>query len=1128
MYVHRSNRIERLVDVLAEVVSDPLPDPFEAERIAVQGRGMERWLSMQLARRFGVWANPDFPFPRHLVQRQLGVVLGEETLDPAFEPQALRWSIAARLPALLQRDEFKPLRLYLDADKSPYRLIELAERIAFLFDQYVVYRPELVSSWERGAESYWQAELWRALTAGGRPRHFAACAVAFQEALRRRAPLPELPKRLSLFGLSTLAPLYLQILKALSPHCEVHLFVLSPSREFWAQIRSRREALRSLPPARAEDDLEEALRQEAGNPLLASLGRLGREFQEVLEANVDYREDEADLYVEPEAATMLGVIQADMLALRYRGARSLEAPPRIVDDHSIAVHACHNAMREVEVLHDQLRHLLESDETLEPRDIIVMSPAIDEYAPLIDAVFGGDDEAQRIPYRIADRRVQVTDEVVHAFMAALAAMGSRLTASQVVDLLELDPVRERFGISPPELEDIRGWIKDSGIRWGIDARHRRSCDQPEIDANTWRFGLDRLFLGYAMAGEGRRLYAGVLPFDDIEGTAAVALGALAQFCDVLFTWHRELERPRGLEQWRLDLERMLEETISAFGARAYQHQEIRTVLAELAQHARSTGFDVEIDLDTMRHCLDGALDEHAPGRNFLGGGVTFCALVPMRTVPFEVVCLLGMNDETFPRAQRSLGFDLMARKPRPGDRSARDDDRYLFLEALLSARRRLIITYVGQSVHDHSERPPSVVVSELLDTVDESFRVPATDDPPAKARRTAGQQNQLNLFEGVSAGDPVSRASAHLVVKHPLQGFSPRYFRSPRAPGLISYSRRHHAAALALTSGHGAIDAPFVAAPLPAGVDEKRAVTVDELVRFFENPARAFLQKRLALSLGGDLEILADREPIELNDLERWKVGDELVRAILRGEDLSVLRPLAAASGQLPPGKLGVCELHDVEAIADAIAAATRRLRSGDALPALEIDTEVDGTRLTGFIRDRWPAGYSQYQYSRIGRRRELGVWLRHLLVNLVAPVGESRDSYLVGRGENEAATVHFTPVDRPAEVLGTLVQLYRFGLTCPLPLFDGASRVYAETIVKQGGQAGRTTAIEKATGEYDGGEYRRGDCEDAYVEQAFRGRRPVSEDDAPAGTVAGIAARFSEVALAVYLPFLQHREVSQ
>ena len=580
MHVHRSNRAEALVEILAEVVDRPLADPTAAECIVVQGRGMERWVAMELARRLGVWANPDFPFPRRLILRTLGDLLGVDASAPSpFEPQVMMWSVAGLLGRLLEHPEFVSIRTYLAGDDRGIRRVQLAERIARTFDQYVIYRPEIIRAWERGADTHWQARLWRALVERHGAVHTAAYAQTFLDRLSRPAPpLVKTPQRIAIFGVSTLAPLYLKMLAALAHHVELHLFLLSPSAEYWADIRSRRQVLRTLARQRAAPDaVEEALHLGEGNPLLASLGRIGRDFQLVLEANVDYRESERDLYADPGTATMLATVQSDMLALRHRRSGNSAAPPLPLDpgDASITFHACHAPMREVEVVHDQLLALFEQDHSLEPRDVVVMSPNIDTYAPFIDAVFGGAaEQLPRIPYRIADRAVRATDDVVDAFLMLLETVRGRMPASAVLDLLGLAPVGERFGLVPDDLDVVRHWIQESGIRWGVDAAHREQTGQPRLAHNTWRFGLDRLLLGYAMPGENRRLYGGVLPYDDVEGTTAEVLGRFVEFCEALFAFQQSLQAARTLDAWRDDLGRLLDTMVASTNQTAYQHRHI--------------------------------------------------------------------------------------------------------------------------------------------------------------------------------------------------------------------------------------------------------------------------------------------------------------------------------------------------------------------------------------------------------------------------------------------------------------------------------------------------------------------------------------------------------------------------
>jgi exodeoxyribonuclease V gamma subunit len=1080
MIVHRSNRIEALVDALAEVVARPLADPFAPEWIAVQGRGMERWLSMELARRLGIWANPAFPFPRAVIQRVSDGVLGvpAENATPVFDPDTLVWAIAAALPDCLSRAAFAPVRAYLGDDPSHGKCLSLAARIAELFDQYAVYRPDLVLAWEGGAERDWQAELWRALVRTHGAGHAAARARALLAALAAGRPVGEsVPRRISLFGLSTLPPLYVRVLAVLPAAVELHLFQLSPSREYWGELRSRRASIRALVRGAGETAAAE------GHPLLAALGGVGREFQQVLEENADYQDAVADRYVDPGTGCMLAALQSDILALRMRGdGPEQEGQLPLIDrDHSIAVHVCHGPMREVEVLHDQLVALFEGDATLEPQHVIVMTPSIDAFAPVIEAVFGGIGRPS-IPFRIADRSARARHTVVDAFVRTLELMRSRLPASAVVDLLSLDPVRMRFDIAADQLPQVRRWVVEAGIRWGADGSQRGEHGQPECDDNTWRFGLDRLLLGYAIpAGP---LFEGVAPVDSCEGSDAALLGRFGEFCDVLSRGRSALRDPRTPVAWRDTLRALLAALIIETPANAFEHLRIGAALDRLADRAARAGFAAAIGLDAVRPLLERELARDVSPHGFLSGAVTFCELVPMRSIPFRVVCLLGLDDGAFPRIRRPLAFDRMATRPLPGDRSAREDDCYLFLEALLAARDHLLITYVGQSISDDAPLPASVVVDELLDVVDQSFVDPA-------------------------GGRPRDR----IVHRHPLQPFSPRYFGAD--PALFSYATTHYAGAVALV-GEPVDPPPWLAEPLPPVAIE--AADIDDLVRFFDNPTRWFLQQRLGVYLGRDAELLEDREPIELDALDRWQIGDALLRGALTDGvlDLAATWPVERASGRLPLGMPGRDAFDEIAPIADALARAAAQFRAGERLDPERIDVAVDDTRVTGVLRDLWPGGQIAAQYSRVEGRYELRLWIRHLA--RAAAGGRRASSLLIGRGRKDdgPAQIRFRPVDDPLANLRTLLHLFRAGHHAPLPFFAGASRAFVDALRGTGGGAER--ALDAAHKAFAASDHGRGDSNDPYVAEIYPNGLPLV-------ALAAREYKFADVADAVLTPLLVHRE---
>ncbi|MBV1862785.1 MAG: exodeoxyribonuclease V subunit gamma [Nannocystaceae bacterium] len=638
MRLHRSNRVERLLDALTTVVEPPLRDPLQPECIVVSSRGMNTWLSMQLSERLGVWAGGQFPFPRRFVDDLFAKVAPQ---GPAWtDPQQLLWPILAELPGLLRTPPFIELRRFVERDDTGRHLFQLAHRIAHVFDQYPVFRPEMVLGWDAGAEDHWQAVLWRVINDRLDGQHVAASAQDFIDALEDTPPAG-LPARVSLFGVTTLPPFYVHVLQALDKVVPVHLFVVSPSQEYWAELRRHGmtpEVLDAVPP------------------LLVSLGAVGREFQGVLEL-VDYQEGEESLYVDPGQESTLAALQSRMLHLQGLQTQRHKPAPT---DRSVTLHACHSPMREVEVLHDHLLAMLADDPTLQPRDIAVLLTDVETYAPLVEAVFERDDDDPAfIPFCVADRSVRAENPLVDAFIRILAMVGGRVTASEVLDLLALEPVQARFGIAADELDRIASWVEGAKIRWGIDADHRGKHGQPKLSENTWRFGLHRLFLGVAMRGDGLEMFADVLPFDEIEGASSELLGRFGQFCEALFAAILGLEAARPVHEWQGDLEEMLQSLLvdpsaSSQPSALWDPQPLRGALDAITKDALAARFDDDLGLEAILELVETRLESDAPPRGFLAKGVTFCAMLPMRSVPFRVVCMLGLSDGAFPRGGRTM------------------------------------------------------------------------------------------------------------------------------------------------------------------------------------------------------------------------------------------------------------------------------------------------------------------------------------------------------------------------------------------------------------------------------------------------------------------------------------------
>ncbi|MDB4976232.1 MAG: helicase/exodeoxyribonuclease gamma subunit [Myxococcaceae bacterium] len=1031
LLVHRSNRLELLSASLADVVRSPLSDPFARECIVVQGPGMERWLAASLARELGVWGNPWFPFPRALIELFLESAdePSEQATAARFDAQSLVWQIAGQLPGLLGDPAFGEVASYLEGDRDRERLLDLSRRLAECFDQYVIYRPELVLAWEAGADAHFQAKLFRALLAQKPAAHLAQRMRRFERALAsgrlhlagHTAAEQRLPERISLFGISTLPPAFLGMLTQLSQQLDVHVFLLTPSREYWGDL-DRSVATRS--------DL---------HGFLAQLGKISREFIDLLEKQ-PYLEPDAELFETPAPRSMLRALQADLVELTARARRGegVERPLAVLEhDDSIQIHVCHSMVRELEVLRDQLRGRFERDSTLEPRDVIVFTPDIERYAPAIEAVFaeGTERDSYSIPFRIADRRAVRASEIAEAFFALLELLQSRLSLSDVLDFLHRECVRMRFGIAEAELDRIQHWLVSAGARWASDAEHRESFGQPRFVENSLRFALDRLLVGYAACdGEQRELFD-VLPLSDAEGQSALLLGKLARFLETLFSWVQRLGQPQAPSAYTASLGALLGAMLSDEDELAIEHHALRTALADLGSEAEQAGFSEPVGLVSVQKLLELRIDRGRANLGFLAGGVTFCEPVPMRAIPFRVVCLLGMDDESFPRSSARPSFDLMAAQPRLGDRSLRDDDRQLFLEALLSARDALHISYVGKSAQDGGERPASVLVDQLLRLCDQHFVFAAPD---------------ATLSLGLEGS--VSKAITH---EHALHRFDARYFQRTKSLAMVSYDASAEAAARSLLSPKQPAQS-FARAPLPRR-EEPGELSLDALARFFRRPQETFLKERLKIFLPRELDDVSDREPIAFDHLERFRLADDLLRQ--QGTHAPEERArLLRKAGRLAPGSVGVAQLERLETMVQGVMEAAP---PGIVLADRKLSLQLDEVRLSGVLQGLEQQARVERSVGVLHVKRRLSAWISHLA--LCASGSEPRLTRLVGREEKK--NVMFVPISEEAARahLSDLVRLYQVGLCMPLPLFHDAAECYVTARAKDESE---TSALARARAE--------------------------------------------------------------
>lgn len=1109
--LHTSNRLETLVERLAEVIQTPLRSPLQPELVMVQSQGMARWLKLELAGRMGVCANYSFPFPKVFCAEVLAAnaagaptssrlgttenpaspVVARDVLsrlevgaptEPVLDREVMLWEIMRFLPEMLPQPEFGALRHYLSDRADTRKRFQLAAQIANLFDQYLVFRPELVLAWDAGhpgsadnLDEIWQAALWRRLHQEKPRPHPAGLLKEFGEKAARPGFEPlAAPKRVSVFGISALPPSYLQIFCALGAHVDLHLFLLQPSREYWGQIVNARESERILKAMKKGDAAAGQLHLEPGNRLLASLGPLGRDFLNLVLETADWDED--SVFPDPPETNLLQAIQADIFHLRDRGRDECPRLPVTADDSSLRVHSCHSPLREVEVLYDHLLDWFERDPALTPRDVLVMTPDIEAYAPFIQAVFDSPEETgKRIPFSVADRGIRSSSQVVQAFLGLLDLAATRLEATNVLRILEAEPVRAKFGLAEADLDIIRDWTRKTGIRWGQDARQREGLGLPGLGENTWEQGMRRLFAGYAMAGKGEQMFGDVLPFDDVEGSRAEVLGRLAEYLKRLFDLVAQLKERRPIGQWEEVLLGALDNFFEPGETEVSNLLLIRSTLRGLAGKAAEAGCVEPVELAVVLESLDQTLADDRFGSGFITGGVTFCALKPMRSIPFKVICLIGMNDGAFPRADRHLSFDLMAQKPRLGDRSLRDDDRYLFLETLLSARERLHISYVGQSIRDNSEAPPSVLVSELLDYIAQACELPGADI-----------------------------LKRHVVVRHRLQAFSPAYFTGADAR-LFSYSAENCRASHCGQAAR-ATPSPFLDAPLNEPEADYRNVDAADLAEFFCNPARWLVTRRLGLRLEEQDDALEEVEPFEVGALDGYAIRQELLDKELRGIGVKDALRLMKASGRLPLGEAGAAHFRGLQSDVQSFLAQVRPYLGAGYVEPARVDLVLGEFRLAGEIRRLTARGSLHYRCANIKARDLLRLWIQHVVLNAAHPGQPGCGAVLVGRDRVLAAP----PLARAPKLLAGLLEFYWKGLTRPLKFFPQTALAYTEAAVARATGKSKQDPVTVAQRKWNGDPFTEapGECEDHYFDLCFRNRDPLDEE-------------FDEVARAVFEPLL-------
>ncbi|CAN5827541.1 exodeoxyribonuclease V subunit gamma [soil metagenome] len=1054
LLTHIASHPDVLVSRLCDELVEPPEDPFASDIVCVPTRGIERWLTQSIASELadrgigdGICANVQFPSPRRLVASVVASVPGLAEVATAWEGTSFTYRVLSTIDTNLGQPWMRLLARHLassDGDAHPRRLAA-AVKLAGLFGRYSRYRPEMIRAWASGedvgadgsllAESHrWQAELWRSLRAEiGSPSVPELGATMFDPVRRGEVDLG-LPTRLAVYGLTSADPLDLQVLEAVSHTRDVHLFVLHPSPALWKLTSGRMED--PINPDRVADPTSDL----AAHPFLSSWATESRELQLLLAAHGAT----GTPIPKPNRgqATILSRLQSDVEGnLPPSFDPELAAAVEAGEDRSVQIHVCHGVRRQVEVLRDAICHVLVADPTLEARDVVIMTPDLATFAPLLEAAFHrGDSSADGVPdlrVRIADRSPAATNPLVRFAASVLDIAGGRLEASVVGELVTRPVVQNRFGFDLAAAGDLMTLVDDSNISWGLDAAHREQWRAGALSDRTWRRGLDRVLTGVFYSDNPVRVVGDTAPLDGMEGQAAEVGGLLAQILDRLAAARRLFSEPLAMSEWASAVSTAVRMLAAPAWGEEWQWSQLDRLLAETFPMPVGDEPDPSVTLAEVRRAVSAWADDRPSPLHFRSGDVTVCTLAPMRSVPYRVMCLLGMEDDRFPRSSRNDGADLLVGHERPGDFDRGSQDRQLLMDAVMAAGDHLIVTYAGRDELTNAGFPPAVPIAELIDTLAEMVG-------PDTARRVE--------------------------TVHPLQSFSVANFtdRPETKRGVWGFDPAHLESALAVQARIGRPEPP---PPQWPEYPDSSVIDLADLISFLQDPVGQFVKVRLGFSVHGGAEAPDDTIPVDLDPLDRWAVTDRLLRGLWEGHALEQLVARERHGGAIPPGALGLNDVAEVTAAAlDLHRAACDHGIDPSSLRPLAGTVDVEGVSVEGTIEvDPVNGHLAVVTPSRIRAKQRLGLFVGLVFATALQP-DISWTALLLGRRPQgrQHLVVTMGPIESSegrsrqevaATMLAELVRLYHEGHRQPLPMPCETSYAFQSGLGKGRPQALRGAA---------------------------------------------------------------------
>jgi exodeoxyribonuclease V gamma subunit len=1030
-----SNDIEILFTELAgKIRQSPLP-PLQEEMIIVQSLGMRRWATLKLAKALGCAAGISLPFPGSFCHNLVGCIDNKNFHDEknsSFSRNILKWRILRHLDSI----DSEHIKAYLKNSDTLMKY-QLADKISNTFDDYQLYRPELLKIWEKGDISpdnlpheMWQMKLWKLLCDESEESDLSKKFRLLIDVLEAGEGDFSLPERISVFGINSIAPIFLELLKSLSKRCEVTIYVVSPS------ISAANE-----------------------NPLIESLCEQSKDFFSLLKSKTDLPENwsEANFNI-PQRDNLLHSIQNDIMCGKNPAFSDFEQYKYNCNDKSIVINSCHSIRREMEVLKDQLVNTFETFSDLKPFEVLVMVPDMEEYLPFIDAVFGiKKDGYPHIPYRVADRKLSSQISLAESFMRLVSLVEGRMTSREILDFLSTETVRLSAGIEEEDIPLITEWIKEANIRWGIDGKFKEdNFSLPDDDSNTWQTGLDRLIMGYATAEE--EIFDSMLPLNMFDSSSGKVLGKFVYFCNKIFSTVKEFKRKHTLSEWQNIFQNALDSLFRDENNTSHEFEIVYNALGDLGIAESASGLKEKIDIKTIKAHLTSIFADDGFGTDFISGNITFCAMKPMRTIPFRVIAVCGMNNSCFPRNDMRVAFDVQQYKTLQGDRNIRKDDRQLFLENVLAAKDKLIFSYIGQSQKDNSEQAASVCLLELLEYIDDASVIEKHDNNKGKVTE--------NIF-----------------TSHRLQPFSKVYYQSANK-NFFTYNKDYFKDSTEELNENfqSNIIKEIITIEEINQIESSVAVNLYELKKFWQNPSKYFLQNRLGLRIPDKHSLPEEDEYFFLDGLNRYKLGQDAINNYLNGVDLTGSIAQMKLTGQMPPaysGEASSCVLSS------EVKQFVQNFEEEERLPDISFSKRVGAHSVSGKIKNIFDFGSVVCIFSKLKPKHLMDAWIDYLALCLCEDIFDQNDFELRIFTADSKIKFAGLSTSEAKKHLTELIKIYSFGAQKYVPFFNNSS---FEKSVK--GKSLNSTSIPWAGNSF-GNFNTPGDIDDEYIYALWRDENP-------------------------------------